>query len=196
MIYPDYFVIHDVVRSVKADQKKTFLLHSQNEPVEQGDMFSFDEEQGRLFCRTFLPHDYVRTKVGGPGKEFWIENRNYHLGKTRIEEYKKRYGDKYKDLKWGNWRVELTAKGDRKENEYLNLIQVGLKKDTSAMVPSKMIRSKGMTGVEFTAKDGTLWSVLFTADGKGGRIKAVRKGKVIVDKPLTNGVQKQKPFQK
>lgn len=197
MIYPDYFVIHDVVRSVKPDQKKTFLLHSQNEPEEKGDIFSFDEEQGRLFCRTFLPHDFVRTKIGGPGKEFWIENRNYHLGKTRIAEYKKRYGEEgFKKLKWGNWRVELSAKGDRKDNEFLNLIQVGLKKDTSQMVPSKMVTSKGMTGVEFTAKDGTLWTVLFTKDGKGGHIKAVRKGKVIVDKPLTNKIQKQKPFSK
>ena len=92
--------------------------------------------------------------------------------------------------------MELTAKGDRKENEFLNLIQVGLKKDTPKMVVSRMVTSKGMTGVEFTAKDGTLWTVLFTKDGKGGHIKAVRKGKVIVNKPLTDKIQKQKPFSK
>ena len=98
-IQPDYFVICDTVESVKPDQTQTWLLHSQNEPVENKDQFHFDEEAGRLFCRTFLPENFKRSKIGGPGKEFWVDGKNYPLGKTRLEEYKKR---KIKKPLWGN----------------------------------------------------------------------------------------------
>ena len=86
-VQPDFFVICDDVESVEPGQTKTWLLHSQNEPQENGDIFHFDEQKGRLFCRTLLPANAKRKKIGGPGKEFWVDGNNYPLGKTRLEEY-------------------------------------------------------------------------------------------------------------
>ena len=192
-IRPDYFVVCDTVESVKPEQTQTWLLHSQNEPVENGDIFHFDEKAGRLFCRTFLPKGYKRTKIGGPGKEFWVDGKNYPLGKTRMEEYKKR---NITDTLWGNWRVELTVGQPTAKVRFLNLIQVGMKEKIQKMVDSEYVKDGALEGVRFTASDGTVYTVLFDRAGTGGRMKSERGGKVLLDKEFSNQVQKQTPFQK
>ena len=192
-IRPDYFVVCDTVESVKPDQTQTWLLHSQNEPVENNDQFRFDEEAGRLFCRTFLPKDFQRTKVGGPGREFWVDGKNYPLGKTRLGEYKKR---KVKKTLWGNWRVELTAGKPAAQVRFLNLIQVGMKARLQKMMPSEYVTEGELEGVRFTAVDGTVWTVLFDRTGLKGKIRAEKDGKTLLDRALTEQIQKQKAFQK
>ena len=192
-IRPDYFVICDTVESVKPDQTQAWLLHSQNEPVEEDDVFHFDEGAGRLFCRTFLPKGYKRTKIGGPGREFWVDGKNWPLGKTRMEIYRKR---NVKKTLWGNWRVELTAGKPTAKVRFLNLIQVGMKDRLPKMVNSEYVKDGLLEGVRFTAADGTAYTVLFNEAGTGGKIKAARGGKVLLDRPLSNQVQKQTPFQK
>ena len=192
-IQPDYFVVCDTVESVEPGQTQTWLLHSQNEPVESNDQFHFDEEAGRLFCRTFLPKDFKRTKVGGPGKEFWVDGKNYPLGKTRLEEYKKR---KVKKTLWGNWRVELTAGQPSEKVRFLNLIQVGMKAGLQKMVPSGYVTEGELEGVRFTAVDGTVWTVLFDRTGLKGKIRAEKDGKTLLDSALTEKIQEQKAFRK
>ena len=190
----DYFVICDTVESVKPSQTQSWLLHSQKKPVEKGDLFSFDEEQGRLFCRTFLPRNYKRTLIGGKGKDFFVDGKNFN---NIDPDYMKKLAKQgIPDPKWGNYRVELTPGKNTAKVRFLNLIQVGLQKDTPVMVKSSYVKEKGMEGVRFTAKNGTLCTVLFNADGSGGHIRLIRNGKTIVDRPLTTKVQKQTPFKK
>ena len=194
-IRPDYFVICDTVETVKPEQKQSWLLHSQNEPVENGDTFRFDEEQGRLFCKTFLPVDHQRTKIGGPGKEFWADGKNYPLGKTRQAEYAQRFKGKKAPL-FGNWRMEISPGKPVAKNRFLHLIQVGLKNKKPEMVKSVYVKENGLEGVRFTACDKTDYTVLFDRTGLNGRIRAEKNGKKLFDRPLTNKVQKQKAFQK
>lgn len=191
-IQPDYFAICDTVESAKDNQPQTWLLHSQNEPVENGDTFRFDEGAGRLFCRTFLPKDFKRTKIGGPGKEFWVDGKNYPLGKTRLEEYASR---RIQNPLWGNWRMEITPGKAVRKVRFLNLIQVGMKKNLNAMVKSEYIQDNGKDGIRFSAGD-TEYSVLFDEDGNGGHIKAVRNGKTVLERDLSKEIQMQKAFSK
>lgn len=194
-IRPDYFVICDTVETVKPEQKITWLLHSQNEPVESGNIFSFDEEQGRLFCKTLLPANFNRTKVGGPGKEFWVDGKNYPLGKTRQAEYVRRFKGKKAPL-FGNWRMEITPGKPVTKVRYLNLIQVGFKKDTPGMVKSQYVKEGSFEGVSFTSRDNTAYTVLFDSTGLKGKIRAVKNGRKLFENMLTEKVQKQKAFQK
>ena len=190
----DYFVICDTVESVKPSQTQSWLLHSQKKPVEKGDIFQFDEEQGRLFCRTFLPRNYKRTVIGGKGKDFFVDGRNFN---NIDPDYMKKLAKQgIPDPKWGNYRVELTPGKAASKVRFLNLIQVGLQKDTPGMVKSAFVKEKGMEGVRFTAKNGTVCTLLFNQEGTGGHIRLVRNGKTIVDRPLTTKVQKQTPFKK
>jgi len=82
-VYPDYFVVCDRVVSKKPDQLKTWLLHTQNEPVLDGDTFSAGHWGGKLYCRTLLPRKYERKKIGGAGKEFWSDGRNWPIDPQR-----------------------------------------------------------------------------------------------------------------
>ncbi len=182
-IRPDFFVVCDTVESVEKGQLKTWLLHSQNEPVESGDQFRFDEGQGRLFCRTFLPVDFKREKIGGPGKEFWVDGKNYPMGKTRMEEYAKRG---IINPLWGNWRIELTANKPAESVRFLNLIQVGMSGELKEMVRSDYVKNGTREGVTFTYEN-TKYTVLFDADGSGGWFQAVRNGQVILEKDLNKG---------
>ena len=189
-VMPDMFVIYDTIISFKPNQTKTWLLHSQNKPVENGDIFSFDEKKGRLFCRTFLPKDFKREIIGGPGKEFWIDGKNYPLGKTRLAEIKKRG---IKPI-WGNWRVELTSKKPTFKVNYLNLIQVGMADKLKKMVSSEFIHDGKRQGVKFNY-GGLEYTVLFdTVNIPGGSIKVVKNDKVIFASKLTKKIQKQTPF--
>ncbi len=192
-VQPDYFVICDSVESVSSDQPQTWLLHSQNEPVEEGDLFHFDELAGRLYCKTFLPKGYKRSKVGGPGKEFWVDGKNYPLGNTRLEEYKKR---NVTNPLWGNWRMELASGEPSQKVRFLNMLQVGMKEQLQSMVQAEYLQENDMDGVRFNAIDGTEYTVFFSEDGLGGRIRVKRNNATILERDLTTTVQKQTPFQK
>ena len=193
-IQPDYFVICDTVESVKPEQTQTWLLHSQKKPVEKGDIFTFDEEQGRLFCRTFLPQSFKRTVIGGKGKDFYVDGKNFNnidpdymvkLAKQGIP-----------DPKWGNYRVELTAGKTTAKVRFLNLIQVGMKAKLQKMMPSEYVNERDLEGVRFTSVDGTVWTVLFDQTGLKGKIRAEKTGRTLVERALTEKIQEQKAFQK
>ena len=60
------------------------------------------------------------------------------------------------------------------------------------MIPSELVRGKGMEGTRFTC-NGTEYTILFDpAHVPGGHIKAVKDGKVLYDRPFTDKVQEQR----
>jgi len=69
---PDTVVVFDRVISKNPGFKKTFLLHTLNEPAVRGTEFAVYAERGLLYGRTLLPEGAVIATIGGPGKEFWV----------------------------------------------------------------------------------------------------------------------------
>lgn len=66
-VAPDYFVIYDRVTSVKPDQKKSFLLHTQNEPEELSPgLWRSEAGEGALFIRPLLPEKAAAEVIGRP----------------------------------------------------------------------------------------------------------------------------------
>ena len=92
--------------------------------------------------------------------------------------------------------MEITPEKPVTKVRYLNLIQVGTKKDTSAMVKSQYVKEGSFEGVSFTSRDNTVYTVLFDNTGLNGKIRAVKNGRKLFENMLTNKVQKQKAFQK
>jgi len=74
---PDIFVVFDRVESTRAEFKKRWLLHSQNEPQVSGDTFVISNGPGKLWGRTLLPAEVTHEVIGGPGKEFWVQGKNW-----------------------------------------------------------------------------------------------------------------------
>ena len=115
---PAVMVVYDHVVSADPSFKKYWLLHSIEEPQTGTQKFAVsrtkDGDSGKLYCDVLLPEADV-TKVGGPGKEFWVFGENYpNAATTRPDPCNER----------GEWRVEVTPKAPAKEDCFLNVMQV------------------------------------------------------------------------
>jgi len=183
-VYPDYFVVFDRVVSKQPDQKKTWLLHTQYEPRIQGDTFSADHREGRIFVRTLLPREPELDKVGGPGKEFLADGKNWPV--WRPEERP----DPDEHL-LGQWRTEISPAQENRRELFLHLIQVGDKEDLASMAHSELVEQGEAVGLAFQA-DGMSVRVVFNRTGSvGGRIRVAAPGREPVDKALAQTVMPQ-----
>jgi hypothetical protein len=104
--FPLSLVVYDRIESTDPGFKKTWLLHSVQEPRVTGSTVSISNMtkaarvkgnySGKLWLNCLLPQNAAVEKVGGPGKEFWIESvkTNYATSKNRAEP--------------GAWRIEIS----------------------------------------------------------------------------------------
>ena len=82
---PAALLVYDDITSAQADFKKSWLLHTVEEPQTDGLRTTVTKQSrtandttidyaGKLVNDTLLPADAVIEKIGGPGKEFWVAN--------------------------------------------------------------------------------------------------------------------------
>jgi heparin/heparan-sulfate lyase len=115
---PAALVVFDRVVAANRAFAKTWLLHSIEEPSLRGATATVTLAShgwsGKLVNTTLLPGpDNLRLeKVGGPGKEFWVDGRNYFDTKDPP------------DPETGTWRVELSPRRPAEADLFLNVIQV------------------------------------------------------------------------
>lgn len=184
-IYPDYFIIFDRVTSKSHDQKKTWLLHTQHEPQIDKDIFSAVHREGKIFVRTLMPQDFHSEKIGGPGKEFWADGRNWPI---EGDYNKKRTPDQHL---FGCYRMEISSDNANKKELFLHLIEVGDKHELTKMTLSRFINKRNKAGIEFDTRETTV-RILFNRDGEvGGNIRITRGSKTIIKQKLTNQVLEQ-----
>ena len=158
---PNYFVVFDRVVSTRGDYPKTWLLHTVEEPEIRRTEFSSEHEEGRLYCRTLLPENARMSKVGGPGKQFWSDGRNWPLP----EGY--RTPDEHPLL--GQWRVEVSPTQERETDLFLHLIEVG-EKGTAVSSSSRLVREGDQVGVDLRSGEHR-WVVVFGTEGTAsGRV--------------------------
>jgi len=178
---PDHFVVFDRVTSSRAEYKKTWLLHTAAEPKIRGQLFRADHEEGRLFCRTLLPERAHIEKIGGPGRQFWSDGRNWPLPKGY------RIPDTTPLL--GQWRVEVSPEHAATDDIFLHLIQASDLK-VAQMVDAKLLREADLLGVQFRYRDAE-WRVLFATKGPpAGSIRLKRGARIVVDRKLTQEVMR------
>jgi len=180
---PDFFVVFDRVVSTEAEYKKNWLLHTATEPRLKGDTFYADQDQGRLFCRTLLPENAEITTIGGPGRQFWSDGRNWPFP----DGY--RTPDTTQLL--GQWRVEVSPPEPAQQDYFLHLIQVG-DQSLNAMADAELVTVKDSLGVRFSSGSKE-WRVVFGQKGPAsGHVSIKEDGKKVMDKALTAEVQPQK----
>ncbi|MBM3333049.1 heparinase II/III family protein [Candidatus Sumerlaeota bacterium] len=182
-VMPNHFVICDRVVSTKAEYRKDWLLHTQNEPRVAGAQFRADEGEGRLFCRTLYPKDPVLGKIGGPGKEFFACGKNWEL-EPQVEKTRKA-----KAL-FGNWRIEVSPATPRTDDVLLHLIEVG-GQTTASMTPSELIEKDGIVGVRFQAGQNSATVTFATRGEPTGRVRIASGEKILTEKDLAREVAPQ-----
>jgi hypothetical protein len=182
---PDLFVVYDRVTSVLPDQQKVWLWHTQNEPVAQAPgLFRAAHEEGAMLVRTLLPAATKHEVIGGPGREYWTNDRNWP-----IFDQQKRLARS--DNQYGRYRLEVSPAENGERTRFLHVLQVGPKALTT-MVPTKRIQTDAQDGVELDCPDQQRrYQVLFSRDGPiGGHIKVWNAdGKALLDQPLLQPVE-------
>ncbi|MBI3946328.1 MAG: heparinase II/III family protein [Armatimonadetes bacterium] len=189
---PDHFVVFDRVVSKNAEYPKTWLLHTANEPVLTGKEFRSDQENGRIFCRTLYPLDAVLEKIGGPGKEFWADGRNWPIPVDSADMLRRMGMADASDVpeQMGRWRVEVTPGAARTEDCFLHLIQVS-DQTAAKMVESRASDRGDQIELTFTAGARTYTITLNKTGAVGGHIRIEEGGKSVVERALTREVMPQ-----
>lgn len=97
------------------------------------------------------------TKVGGPGKEFWVFGQNYanDVDPKRLER---------SSIETGAWRIELSPKAGAAEDLFLNVLQVT---DRQSLVrwPVRAIEAGERVGCLLEGPDAS-WAVLMRRDNQ------------------------------
>ncbi len=183
-VYPDYFVVFDRVTSKRPDQKKTWLFHTQHEPVLEGDTFQAEHGEGRVFVRTLLPQAARVETIGGRGKEFWVGDRNWPVAK----DWQALPPDKHL---FGQWRVEVGSGQEREHEAFLHVIQVGDRAALQTMTGSRLIEEPGRAGVEFQAGAAAVRVLFATGGDMSGHIRVSEEGRPVLDRALAQDVMPQ-----
>ncbi|MHC4662275.1 MAG: heparinase II/III domain-containing protein [Planctomycetota bacterium] len=120
--YPCVFISFDRITSTDASFRKTWLLHSIEEPQVNGRTVSVSRTgsewqglgvySGKLVLSSLLPGNVVIDKIGGPGQDFWIESAS-----TNYATYKDR-----PSAEPGVWRIEISPSAQALSDSFLNVI--------------------------------------------------------------------------
>ena len=128
-IKPDIFVIYDRVESDKAEYPKRWLYHTASKPEMSGKTeFSEVSQGGKSICRTILPKKSVVELVGGEGKQFWSDGKNWAIPEFKKDDplYKRnRNTPRNNHPLVGQWRVEVSPKKSATSDHFLHIVQVG-----------------------------------------------------------------------
>jgi len=182
MVYlpPDAFVVFDRVTSTRPEFRKTWLLHTIEQPVLRGRTAMITQGDGRLFCRTLLPEDAQIELVGGPGKDFWVDGNNYPPPKP----------DEATEA--GAWRIEVSPGAARTQDHFLHVMYASSAR-TRRGPEAKVVRGDGSVGAEWSLA-GRSYRVTFATQGESAGQVTIRdaSGTVLIDQPLSQQIQPQR----
>ncbi len=135
----DLFLVYDSIAKTDPTFTSRWLIHFQEQPLLPVDgQFLIAPaadnrskySSGILDGRVLLPSQAHITAIGGPGKEFWVDGKNYD-NNGDIYKVLKRIG---KRAEAGNWRIEISPVAASPTDHFL--IAMSLSKDWSETTPS------------------------------------------------------------
>jgi VanZ family protein len=151
--HSDTIVVFDDVVATRADFVKRWLLHSQTRPVVSGQKFTIERATpagpSRLIGTVLYPAAPVLLPIGGPGFEFFVDDRNHdNGGKVLLDIAKRKPGT----LEAGNWRIELSPSQASTGDQFLVVLQPTL----GDQVPATVTPVKNGIGAEIRTSERTL----------------------------------------
>jgi len=153
----------------------------------QPQLYQYD---GIMFVRTLLPENPEIVKVGGDGKECWLDGAN-HDGADGSEVgasgKKVAFRPYTGEGETGRWRLEVSPSVAAENDLFLNVIQVGLKSKGAKPTAAKLVKAEGAASAEIELGDGRKATVTFRA-GVGGHVKIEGGGKAAVEADLAEKV--------
>lgn len=151
--HPAALVVFDKITSKKADFRKSWLLHMQEEPKVDGNKTivtrTTDGYNGRMVNETLLPKETEITAIGGAGKQCWVAGKNLTPPNTGAAA----------EVGWG--RVEVSPKQASNTDYFLNVMTVSDADTTAPDVENILIENDAFAGAAFANK-----AVVFNRDKK------------------------------
>jgi hypothetical protein len=131
---PASLVVLDRIESADAVFRKTWLLHSVDEPEVNEDVTVIRKGGAKLVNRTLLPGsgELHMEKIGGPGREFEVAGENHPPETPRPTDEP------------GAWRVEISPAQSSAADTFLNVLQV--MEDAASPRPVERLESEAVTG--------------------------------------------------
>ncbi len=129
--------------------------------------------------QTLLPSAARHEIIGGPGREFWTNGRNWEI--PNHEERLAQPGNQY-----GRYRLEVSPAGDGEKTRFLHVMQVG-PASRNATLQAELVRTETQDGVELECPETQRrHRVLFNRDGLIGGHLHIRTadGETLLDQPL------------
>lgn len=135
-IYPGALIVMDKV-CAEPSFKRTFLLHSTNEPEISGNKQTITRTDrgfsGRLINETLLPEKASIKKIGGEGNEFTVNGINYPDSVT---------------FDSGSWRLEISPESNTKTDYFINVMQISDNDPSIKPLESKLYETDSHYGVK------------------------------------------------
>ena len=138
---PATLIVFDKVVSSDPGFRKYWLLHSIEEPVIENNTFTVDRtlngDSGRLHDTVLLPEpgNAEISKIGGPGKDFYVFGTNYPNEPRRKDPANEK----------GAWRIEICPAAPSEEDIFLNVIQI-TDNSNDNVYPAAMIDARHIAG--------------------------------------------------
>ena len=117
--------------------------------------------------RSLLPERAEIVKIGGPGRECWIDGGN------RIQSqwaWSLKFRPYTGEGEAGRWRLEVSPAAPAENDLFLNVIQVALKSKRAAPTAARLIRKAPAPVVEIDLGGGRKATIEFKPE-VGGHIK-------------------------
>lgn len=149
---PAIFVVMDKITAKDASFKKTFLLHSLQEPKVTGNVTELKRDtigyNGKLTMQTIYPKDVEIKKIGGPERQNWVVDRNFPpIGGKYYANY-----DSYKSSEHGWGRVEISPSTKSKTDYFLNVMYVSDADNLSPVDEAILIETEDILGARIFDK--------------------------------------------
>ena len=120
----DVVVIYDDVRATRASFRKRWLLHTLQAPTFVSDAFVVTVPPsdlagrggGRLEGHVLFPERVTANTLGGPGLEFWVDDRNFDED-GKIWDSLRQRGTLGPEP--GAWRIEVSPEQDARDDQFL-----------------------------------------------------------------------------
>ena len=144
-----------------------------------------------MHVKTFLPKDAALTKIGGPGKRFWVDGKNFPLTDAYVKKRVKHFKlGSYDNMMVGHWRMEVTPAEAKTDDVFLHLIEVGEKSELASMTQCNMTESDTEWVITInTPKKVTV--KLSKTDPTVGHISIAVDDTVLIDQDFKKDIQAQ-----
>ena len=186
-LQPDYFLVYDRVESADPSYRKEWLLHTANMPTVEGKMMRADCGKGRLYCQTLFPADACLATVGGPGKEFWANGKNWEVDANYLKQAQAEAEKSGRGPYFGAGRLEVSPKSPAARDTFLHVL-TATDSSHGAAIPARAVSTDAQEGADLTLPDGTRVSVRFNRTGPVGGTIAFGDGPA---RPFRTDVQPQ-----